>query len=319
MLKTVKQSIKKYGLIKPGDRILLGVSGGPDSLVLALVLNALKEELGLKLQIAHLDHGLRKDSGQDAVFVRKFAGRLGIPVTIAKTKIRKINGKGSIEEISRNARLAFFFSLAKKIKADKIALGHNLDDNAETVLMRLIRGAGLYGLSAISPKREINGFCLIRPLIEVGRAEIEAFLKTKEIKPLRDKTNSEDIYFRNKIRNQLLPLLQKYNPLIKENLSRTARIVADDYDYLKQEAQSTAKKLGQRIDIKKFCKLHPAIQRMILRLNIKRLCNSTRRINFQHISEIEDLIFNRPENSVVDLPNGLAVVKKKNKIYFFKQ
>ncbi len=175
MLEQVRKTIKQYRLIDKGDRLVLGVSGGPDSLALVLVLNSLKKELGLKLHIAHLDHGLRRDSAQDAAFVRKFAEKLNIPASIAQTRIKKINHRGSIEEISRNARLNLFFTLAKKIKANKICLGHNLDDNAETVLMRLIRGSGLYGLSAILRKREINGFCLIRPLVEVKRKQIEGF------------------------------------------------------------------------------------------------------------------------------------------------
>jgi tRNA(Ile)-lysidine synthase len=184
--------------------------------------------------------------------------------------------------------------------------------------MRILRGTGLYGLSGISPKRNIAGFQVIRPLIGISREEIETFLKRRKIKTVTDTSNLEDIYFRNKIRHNLLPLLERnYNKNIKEILSNLAESVAYDYDYLNRQAISKEKQLNRKINLKKFLKLHPAMQRLLLRMRIVVLKGDTRRITFQHIREIEDLILNRPKGSVVDLPRGISVVKKKNTLIFY--
>lgn len=334
ILEKVKNTIKKYRLINKGDKIVIGVSGGPDSVALLYLLNALKKELKINLYIAHLDHLLRKDSYKDREFVEDLSKKLKIPITCGQINVKELAKIGSLEEIARNARLGFLFKIAKDIKADKIALGHNLDDQAETVLMRILRGTGLYGLSGILPQRNIGGYEIIRPLIEVKRIEIETFLKRKKIKPCIDASNLEDIYFRNKIRNKLLPLLEKeYNRNIKVVLSNMAESVGHDYDYLSRQAKCATDQLGRKINgstlltinaersrsinLEKFLKLHPAIQKLVLRLNIARLQGNTRRITFQHIKEIEDLILNRPLQSIVDLPKGVSVVKKKKYLIFY--
>ncbi|MDP3732117.1 MAG: tRNA lysidine(34) synthetase TilS, partial [Candidatus Omnitrophota bacterium] len=157
ILDKVKNTIKRYNLIGKGDKILLGVSGGPDSVAMLYLLKSLKKELKISLHVAHLDHMLRNDSYKDKEFVERLARNLKIPVTTATINVKELAKSGSLEEIARNARLGFLFKVAQDIKAGKIALGHNLDDQAETVLMRIIRGAGLCGLSGILPKRNIAG------------------------------------------------------------------------------------------------------------------------------------------------------------------
>ncbi len=321
ILDKVKITIKKYKLIAKGDRILIGVSGGPDSVALLYLLKALTKELKLKLHIAHLDHKLRKESRKDREFVEKLALKLKIPLTTSEVDIKRLaKSRGSVEEIARNARLEFFFKTAKKIKTKKIALGHNLDDQAETVLMRLIRGAGLYGLSGILPKKEMKGFTIIRPLIETRRKDIEAYLNKKRIKARIDESNLKDIYFRNRVRHDLLPLLEKkYNKNIKELLSNTAETIAYDYDFLNEKAESLVRGLKNKIELTKAQKMHPAMRRLVLRLMIARLKRNTRRLTFQHIQEIEDLIFNRPKNSIVDLPQGVSVAKNKKHLCFYRR
>ncbi|MDD2927590.1 MAG: tRNA lysidine(34) synthetase TilS [Candidatus Omnitrophica bacterium] len=318
ILDKLKDAIRKYELIKRGDLVLVAVSGGTDSVCLLYLLQDLSRLLGFKLQVAHLDHMLRKGSAKDSEFVRRLGVKLGIPVVIGKVNVRRLAKKGSLEEIARNARLMFLLKVAKGIKADKIALAHNLDDQAETVLMRILRGTGLYGLAGILPKRKLYGFTVIRPLIRVQRREIEAFLKRKKIKPRIDRTNFQDTYFRNKLRNKLIPLLkEQYNPRIKDVLSNMAEGIAFDYDYLNRQALRLARGKRNRINTAKFLKLHPSMQRLILRLHISRLQGSTRRITFRHIKEIEDLIVNRPINSIVDLPKGIVVLKKAKSILFY--
>ena len=179
LTRKVLQAVKEHGLIRKFDRIVLGVSGGPDSIALLYCLLALKEEYRLSLRIAHLNHMLRpKDSAKDAEFVRALAKKLGLACTIKKVNVKALK-KGSLEETARKARWDFFLETAKNFKADKIALGHTLDDQAETVLMRLLRGSGLLGLSGILPKRDISGVTVIRPLLGIKRKEIESFLKAK--------------------------------------------------------------------------------------------------------------------------------------------
>ncbi len=320
VLEKVKKTIKGYNLVDKGDKIVVGVSGGPDSVALLYLLNSLKKELKICLHVAHLDHMLRNDSCKDRKFVERLAQKLELPVTAAKVNIKELAKSGSLEEIARNARLGFLFKVARDIKADKIALGHNLDDQAETVLMRIIRGAGLYGLSGILPKRSISGYKVIRPLIEVRRREIEGFLKRKKVIPRIDASNLEDIYFRNRVRNRLLPLLEKeYNKNIKEVLSNMAESTGYDYDYLIGVAERLAKGQKTKLNLSRLKRLHPAIRRLLLRMSIVRVKGDTRRIAFQHIKELEDLILNRPINSIVDLPKGVSVVKKKNHLYFYRK
>lgn len=320
ILDRIKSTIRKYGLIGKNDKIVIGVSGGPDSTALLYLLNSLKKDFKLSLYIAHLDHMLRSGSSGDEEFVQNLGGKLKIPVISTKIDVKKISGYGSLEETARNARFSFFFKVAKSVKASKIALGHNLDDQAETVLMRIIRGTGLYGLAAILPKRKMAGLEIIRPLIEVKRKDIELFLKQKKIKPRIDITNSQDIYLRNKIRNKFLPLLEKtYNRKIKDVLSNLAESAGYDYDYLNQAALRVARRTNYRLSLKELLRMHPAVRRMLFRLKIAELKGDTRRITFQHVLEIEDMIFYRPVNSIVDLPKGISVTKKKTSLLFYKR
>ena len=314
------ETINSYSLIQKGDKVLVAVSGGPDSLALLLKLFSLKSKLGLTLHIVHLDHGLRKDSSRDAFFVKRWGQKLNLPVTIKQLAYQQIKIKGSLEEFFREERLKFFIQTARTIKADKIALGHNLNDQAETVLMRLLRGTGLSGLSGISAKREIRGVVFIRPLLETTRRQIDKFLKNKGVKPRIDSTNQEDIFLRNKIRHHLIPLLKdEYNINILKVLANLAQSVSYDYEYLDQVAKRSLKGNPLRLNLKKIMKLHPAIMRLKLRQSISCVQGDTRRISFQHIKELEDLIFVRPSGSIVDLPKGVCVQKSRNTLLFFKR
>ena len=299
---------------------MIGVSGGPDSLALLLGLFQLKSKLKLSLHIAHLNHGLRKDSGQDALFVKNWAKKLNIPMHLKQINPRFFKKKGSLEELCRDARLDFFIQTAKTIKADKIALGHNLNDQVETVLMRLLRGTGLSGLSGISAKRVIRGAVFIRPLLDTTRKDIDKFLKNKGVSPCIDSTNQEDIFLRNRIRHHLIPLLKnKYNINILKVLANLAENASYDYEYLDQVTKRTLKGNPLRLNLKKILKLHQSILRLKLRQSISCIQGDTRRINFQHIKELEDLIYSRPIGSIVHLPKGICVQKSRNTLLFFKR
>lgn len=320
ILDKIKNTIGRYNLINRNDKIVLGVSGGPDSVALTLLLNSFKKELNLDLHIAHLDHMLRKDSSGDREFVEGLAHKLKLPVSSAQINVGQLARRGSLEEIARNARLEFLFKVAKDKKINKIALGHNLDDQAETVLMRILRGTGLQGLYGILPKIEIGGFQIIRPLIEVRRKDIEKFLKKRKAKARIDTTNFKDIYFRNKIRNRLIPLLEReYNKNIKGVLSNMAENIGYDYDYLTKAASRAKIGVNTKINLDKFLKLHTSIRRLRLRMAIAKLKGNTRRITFQHIKELEDLSANRPLGSIVDLPKGISVIKMKKYLSFYRR
>ncbi len=315
----VRKSIKESSLIDKGDTVIVGISGGPDSVALLLLLNSLKKELGFKIHLAHLDHGLRSGSAKDCRFVEKLANKLGLSLTVKKIRLKNIIRKGSIEEGARKARFAFFSDVAKREKADKVALGHNQDDQAETVLMRILRGSGLYGLNSILPKRKIDGLVVVRPLLSVSRLEINRYLKTRKIKACVDESNSEDIYLRNRIRNELLPYLEKkYNKNIKRVLSNLALNSAYDYDYLRQSALLVFNRSNKGyISLSKLVKLHPAIKRLLFRMNIAWVKGDTRAIASRHITEIDDLVSNRPVGSIVDLPKCISVIKQRKVLRFY--
>jgi tRNA(Ile)-lysidine synthase len=316
-LAQVKETIKRYKLIENNDRIVIGVSGGADSVALSLALNSLKKNFHLKLYIAHLDHRLRRSSAKDARFVKKLAQGLKIPAYLGLTDVMAQATKGSTEEAARKARLDFLFKIARTVKAKKIALGHNFDDQAETVLMRILKGTGLYGLSGILPKRTIGGFQVIRPLLEIKKSQIKQYLNTRHIKPCLDISNTKDIYFRNKLRNRLIPLLEKeYNANVKQALWNLGQTAGSDYDFLLGIAQKKLQKKRMSFNLEQLNKLHPALLRIIARQAIAGLKGDTRRITFQHLREIEDLISRRPFNSIVDLPKGISVVKKKRLLFY---
>lgn len=318
IINKVRDTIKRHSLIQPSARVIVGVSGGPDSVALIHILNNLKKVLGIELHIAHLDHALRANSQKDAIFVRKLAKSLSVPFTCRRVEVKNIPGRLSIEEKARNARLDFFLGLASKLKADRIALAHNFDDQAETVLMRILRGTGLYGLSGMLPKRKMGDIFIIRPLLMVKRREIESFLNRKRIKFCVDETNLSRIYFRNKIRHSLIPYLEKgYNKNIKETLFNLGLSAGSDYEYLKNSASRFLAGNKTRLNLKNLIRLHPSVLRFKLRQGIAALQGDTRRITFKHIQELEDLIFNRPPGSIVDLPKGLSIKKDKKTLFFY--
>ncbi|MCX5693330.1 MAG: tRNA lysidine(34) synthetase TilS, partial [Candidatus Omnitrophica bacterium] len=224
-------------------------------------------------------------------------------------------------EAARLARYDFFKRVALERGIDKIAVGHTRDDQSETVLMRIIRGAGMKGLGGISPVKEMQGFKIIRPLIEVSRKEVEDFILEEALKFRKDSSNEKTIFTRNKIRLELIPLLEKdFNPNIKEVLANMAENLQTENDFLSKYAKRkfrSASKIGQGeilIDMKKFKKLPEAIRKRLLRTALEKLKGDLRRLTYQHWKEIEELIDNRPINSVVNLPAGINISKNRTNI-----
>lgn len=306
-------------MFESSDRVVVGVSGGPDSVFLLYILNQLKHELGINILAAHANHGLRKNSAVDQRFVKKLTEAWQLPFITDTLKIKRNKSQSSIEELARNARFKFLISAAKNHRHNVIALGHTQNDLAETVLMRILRGTGLLGLRGILAKRKINGCWFVRPLLDIRRQDIEAFLKKNKIKFRTDPSNLKTDFSRNKIRLELLPLLAKdYNPDIRQTLANLANTITIDYDYLRLAGKGLAEKLfrvsghNKTISIKlsALLKLHPSMQRTLIRLAFEKLKGDTRRLTFAHIKEIESLILQRPSGSLVNLPHGVTIVKK---------
>ncbi len=327
ILKKFENAVLQNNLLAPKDKIVIGVSGGADSLCLTYLLNSLRHSFGLQLHIVHVDHHLRPNSGKDALFVKQFAAVCKIPFTAASVHIRRTRAVTSIEELAREERFKKLIAIAKKQGADKIALGHTQDDLAETVLLRIVRGSGLTGLRGILPKRLINQFAFIRPLLNIRRQEIERFLRTKKIKFLTDPTNANKDFLRNRIRWELLPLLEKkYNKNVRQVLSHLADSVNTDYDYLEEQGKKAFVKITAalrqtksiKINLNALCGLHPSLQRMVIRLAIERLKGNTRQLTFAHIREILNLLDFKTIGARVNLPAGIYVTREKNALSFHR-
>lgn len=317
-MQKVKKNIQETGLFGRGDTIIVGVSGGPDSVTLAHVLHGLQYELGFHLHIAHFNHHLHRLANADQKFVEQLAEQLNIPCSTGHWENARSLKKGSIEDAARKQRLRFFDQLAKKIKAQTVVLAHTQDDLAETVLMRILRGTGLQGLRGILSKRKIDDLYFVRPLLNVKKYTVLAFLKRRDIPFRIDPTNKQTKFFRNKIRLELLPLLTKqYNQNIKELLTNMANTINIDYDYLQNQAQKVFTKCAKsspdnasiRFNLKLFAKQHPALKRMLIRLGVEQLKGNTKRLTLTHFLEIEDLLQNRPKGSSVHLPRSIYLRK----------
>ncbi len=268
-------SIQKFQMIKRRDRVLVAVSGGCDSVVLLDLLNGLKKRLGLRLGVVHVNHGLRgRESDREEQFVKALAKKYRVPFYGFRANVKQAMnaGKISLEEAAREIRYGFFEKQARETGARKIAVAHNRDDQAETVLMRLITGTGLQGLQAIRPKRKIGRAWLVRPLIEISRAEIRAYARAKKIRFREDSSNRSTKFLRNQIRLRLIPYLEKkFNPRVKHALARLPHLLDADSGFLEEAADVFYRRLAEkthkgeiRFSEREFLKLKPAMRYRLL-------------------------------------------------------
>lgn len=311
----VKKTLYKYSMILQNDHVLVGLSGGPDSVCLVTILNRLKSELNIKLSAAYIDHTLRpNETPYEIDFCKDLCSSLGIPFF---TRVINVNSyakekKLNKQEAARKLRYNALEEIALENAASKIAVGHNADDQAETVLMRLFRGAGHSGLSGIPPVRKN----IIRPLIEIERKEIEQFLEDKGISFIVDSSNLKNTYLRNKIRHFMIPAIQSINKDIVKTLSRTADIFRDEERYFEILVTKTLMKLITRKTantIELFLIPIMGMDTVILRRVLRRAIDETRGlsgINFIHIEEIIDLIKSGKSGDRIYLPNGTRVIKR---------
>jgi tRNA(Ile)-lysidine synthetase-like protein len=331
---TVRASLLEHHMVEPGDTVVVAVSGGPDSLCLLHVLRALAGELGIGLHVAHLDHMLRgAQSSAEAAFVAATASAWNLTATVVARDVRALAQatRGNLHQAGRVARYEFLAGVAQSCGAHAVAVAHNADDQAETVLMHLLRGAGPAGLRGMRPvtdfrflildfglsgdesnlKSQIDNPKLIRPLLQVPRVAIEAYCAAHGLEPRRDPTNQDRSATRNRIRHELLPRLIEYNPHIVEALGRTAVTCADEHDLAEQALSAAWPALAQArpgaidFDGGAWRALHPALQRAALR-RAYALLGGHDTLDLAHIEAVQAAIA-QGVGRRVELPGSLAI------------
>lgn len=314
-------TIKKYNLIENGDKIVIGLSGGPDSVCLLHILNRLKEVLDIEIYAAHLNHQIRgMEAQKDALYVSQLCESLGITFFVKSINVPKYckEKKLSLEEGARKLRYEMFFEIKEKINANKIAIAHNMNDQAETVLMRMMRGTGLQGLKGID---YIRDNVIIRPILDIERSDIEAYCEEYKLNPRIDETNLENIYTRNKIRLELIPYMRdNFNSNITESIVRMSNSLKSDNNFIEEEAFKKFKEVvfinGYNLEIKldKYIDLHKSLKSRIIRNGIKYVLGDTNFIDQKHIEEIIELEDKNKIDKKIVLPRGLFVYRQIDKL-----
>jgi len=318
---TLKQRILRFiqeqHLVSRRQKLVVAVSGGPDSVCLLHTLADLQKGLGIKLHVAHLDHQLRGfESEDDARYVAELAHQLDIPATIESRDVSAHQAQQhlSLEEAARELRYTFLAQVAESIGADLAVVGHTVDDHVETILMHLVRGTGARGLRGLQPlslwQSSGHQLTVIRPLLQVSREETADYCNRYQLMPRMDASNLSLSPLRNRIRQQLLPLLQSYNPQVAEAILRTARIATDELAFLDEEVARLWGEIAQKqentilLDKQGTRQLPAALKRHLLRASIEKLAGNLKDIETRHIEEIMDAL-NKPAGKRISLPDGL--------------
>lgn len=310
--------IQEHQLISDGEKLVVAVSGGADSVCLIHILANLQEELKLKLHIAHLNHQLRgAESEADTSYVADLARQLAIPATMEKRDVKGYQARErlSLEEAAREVRYSFLAQVAGAIGAERVAVGHTRDDQIETILMHLIRGSGTRGLRGLQPatlwQSGVDSLTIIRPLLEISHQETENYCHQHRLTPRLDASNLSLSPLRNRIRQQLLPLLESYNPGVTEALLRTGRIAGDDIDFLDEQVTRLWDEVARQekksiiLDKKGFDQLPPTLKRYLLRALVERLLGSAKDIEMRHVEEMMSLA-TKAAGKRLSLPGGLT-------------
>jgi tRNA(Ile)-lysidine synthase len=318
--------IQRYSLISPDEIVVVGVSGGADSVCLLHILAECQKELRIKLHVAHLNHQLRGvESEADAEYVSNLIDSLGIPSTIDRQDVAayRTERNCSIEEAARELRYAFFARVAREVRANRIAIGHIRDDQVETILMHILRGTGITGLCGLAPcspmaydsqgmslRAKRSNLLVIRPLLDITREETASYCQEYQLEPRIDSSNLSPSFFRNRLRLHLLPLLRQYNPSVDQALLRLADIAKEDNALIEQQASGLWDEVARQennaiyLDKKLIASLPIALQRHLLRAAVTKLAGDVRDIEASHIEAARSLL-NKPTSKRISLPHGL--------------
>lgn len=327
LIQKVSKFCRKHALLEQADRLVVGVSGGPDSLGLLHILKQLAAPFNLTLTVAHLNHRLRADAQADENFVREVSAAWQLPFYTEACDVALLAGQRqqSLEETARQVRYAFFGRVAAQVNAAKVAVGHNANDQAETVLMHFLRGSGLSGLrgmrpAAPLPRSPAAGVAtpppptLIRPLLNVTRAEIEDYCQAQRLRPRRDRSNEDLSFFRNRLRHQLIPYLETYNPNLSQVLVRTAQVVAAEEALLAEQVDRAWAVVVKEIeaykiifDLEQWLRLPLALKRSTLRRAVQTLGDDGRDLAFEHIEAAVELINSQKVGGQAVFPHGLGI------------
>ncbi len=320
--------VQSNDLLENAENILLGVSGGPDSLVMLELFFKFKKYFGINIAAAHLDHLFREESTSEADFVGKKAKSMGIDFHRKTVDVPKIveKEKMSAESAARRERFKFFKDICLKFDYDLLALAHHRDDQVETVLLNIFRGSGLRGLSGIEKRLSLGSLEIIHPLLNLSKEEIVEYCRDHSLKPRIDKTNKENIYSRNIIRNKILPIIEKeINPSVKKVIVRNADLIAEEEDFLDKssetkflEALISSNGKSLKLDLNILKEYDNVILRRVLRKAYQKLNNSLDDLYFDHILELEKLLSDTSTGRGIDLPADIKVYINYNELIFYK-
>lgn len=357
MKQKVQKTIQKNNLIQPNDKLVLAVSGGPDSLAMLDILNDLKTEMKFDFVVAHVNHMIREEAESDEKFVEQFCKKINVPFFAKRIDITKIANtkKIGLEEAGREERYKFFDEVMEQTNANKVAIAHNKNDKIETIIMNVLRGSGISGLKGIEP---IKNQKYIRPLIECERKEIEEYCQQKNLMPRIDKTNFDNHYTRNKIRNVVIPYIKdEFNPNIISTIDRLSDLVKEEDEYIEHQVEKVyneilieekmqksenmqeqkqkqvhERDIGQNqsqvqelnlpyisLELKKFNEQEKVIKSRILLYTITRLLGTCKGIEKIHIEDIIKLCGNNIGNKYLTPNKNIKILVKNGQIYFIDQ
>lgn len=312
-------------MVEEDQHVLVAVSGGPDSVFLFYALYELKDKLKVKLSIANLDHSIRgRASKIDSEFVRHLSESFNTPFIHKKLDARVYKNKElSKEEVARKYRYEFLVKSARKHGMDAIATGHTLDDHVETILMRIIKGTTLRGIMGIPRVRPEGGIKVIRPLLDLTKQDIEDFLKVNSIPYRTDHTNLQEIYFRNRVRNRILPYLSRYNPRIKYALTNLAENLREDFEFIEEERSKRRLPFySQRgriaLKLKDIIVQPKALQREVIKDALSKSGSNIKKLSYKHWKDVDNFIRLRHKGKSIDLPGGVRIKKAEDSLVFFK-
>ena len=329
MKNKVLKTIQKYTLIENGDILVLGVSGGPYYITMLDILNEIKNDdkinLNFEIIVCHINHMIREEANEDEEYVKKYCNKKNIQFYSESIDVKKLanNNKTGVEETGRTVRYEFFNEICKKTNANKIAIAHNKNDKIETIIMNVIRGTGISGLKGIEAKRGKY----IRPLIECERFEIENYCEQNKLNPRIDKTNFDNEYTRNKIRNVVIPYIKKeFNPNIIETIDRLSDVVNKEDLYIEEQMKKEYKNILQEerngqivLNLKKFNNQEKVIKARLVLYTITRLLGNCKGIEKIHIEDIIKLCSNNIGNKYLTPNKNVKVLVKNHQIYFISQ